>query len=787
MKYTGQNSLTKLFQLLKSKVDSLTSAIAQKPSIDDDDLYSLEKTFSANKISNLTNETLKGFDRFWIVDIDASGWTYNDENGCYEYRYEFSSTNSEKAKERNFLIDYYSPYYMTEDTETAYLDALKEYQKIYRCDVELGEIISDSEEHIKILVFKSLEKVNLGIRVSVMFLEFGDSDTTNAVFLSNRHQELNALIDDTTPSTDKVYSSSKVDNLLSGISSGDSTFFAGSYTLLNSAWESQLGTGVKKQTFDLGETYENTMFIVFCSETNTNAIDDFQIIQRVEVTQSTNTNIVFHAFVDYFHDDIKVDVIGLKTDGRENTVYLWAYDQDVIDDNAVGYDTTWSSDLINSKLEARPMLNDAIIDQYYVYSNSKVEELLSEKAEIDDTTPSTTSVYSSSKVEELLESAGGGSTPTYIEFTPTMWMQNALSGGYRCFYTFGQQDIHDKVCVIDLVIPSTATMDERDTLIKEFSKVNNAYLSYTDMEMAGGSRAKECTLYIEAKEQPSADLAFKILLMDADGGDYGLVDNSYGSDVDLRGNRCFIVNRAPASSGGTIIKQKVVSTKPSAQTGDMGYIDLSEYNIDPNNVVGVYIGEQEYLSFSGVDNNASVILFQYNGTEITGDYYTINDVIEILDRIEPISYISLVNGKNAVPFKHLLTLNQFYLHVWVEENGNAIRFDISITNTDEMSTVYFSDGYSKNASKLFSDDITVFYTDTPYKTISFTINGTSYQAEQGMTWEQWIGSEYDTTVNGYIDSDGGVCVNTGWKIYGVDSTDTIISGEEYDTMSGEIS
>lgn len=28
--------------------------------------------------------------------------------------------------------------------------------------------------------------------------------------------------------------------------------------------------------------------------------------------------------------------------------------------------------------------------------------------------------------------------------------------------------------------------------------------------------------------------------------------------------------------------------------------------------------------------------------------------------------------------------------------------------------------------------------------ISFTISGTSYQAEEGMTWEQWVNTDYNT-------------------------------------------
>ena len=34
--------------------------------------------------------------------------------------------------------------------------------------------------------------------------------------------------------------------------------------------------------------------------------------------------------------------------------------------------------------------------------------------------------------------------------------------------------------------------------------------------------------------------------------------------------------------------------------------------------------------------------------------------------------------------------------------------------------------------------------------ISFTINGDSYQAEEGMTWQEWVNSDYNVNDNFYI-------------------------------------
>jgi hypothetical protein len=81
------------------------------------------------------------------------------------------------------------------------------------------------------------------------------------------------------------------------------------------------------------------------------------------------------------------------------------------------------------------------------------------------------------------------------------------------------------------------------------------------------------------------------------------------------------------------------------------------------------------------------------------------------------------------------------------------------------------------------------------ETISFTIGNKTYYAEQGMTWGEWVDSEYNTT--GYfIDNGGGVAVGAGpsWVHYydkettydyDQDSASIIVAGRAYSlTHSG---
>ena len=73
--------------------------------------------------------------------------------------------------------------------------------------------------------------------------------------------------------------------------------------------------------------------------------------------------------------------------------------------------------------------------------------------------------------------------------------------------------------------------------------------------------------------------------------------------------------------------------------------------------------------------------------------------------------------------------------------------------------------------------------------ISFTIDGTSYQAEEGMTWAEWVASKYNT--NGVkIDSLGNVLTSSGLRIATAQysgaqrSTDIIVANKAYIIQMG---
>lgn len=73
--------------------------------------------------------------------------------------------------------------------------------------------------------------------------------------------------------------------------------------------------------------------------------------------------------------------------------------------------------------------------------------------------------------------------------------------------------------------------------------------------------------------------------------------------------------------------------------------------------------------------------------------------------------------------------------------------------------------------------------------INFTIDGTGYQAEEGMTWAEWCNSEYPAQGIGdfsypYIDDNGNVKSNGAPGAYlDVQANDVIIANHAYATTS----
>lgn len=117
-------------------------------------------------------------------------------------------------------------------------------------------------------------------------------------------------------------------------------------------------------------------------------------------------------------------------------------------------------------------------------------------------------------------------------------------------------------------------------------------------------------------------------------------------------------------------------------------------------------------------------------------------------------------------------------------NSTTITFDLSSlelpTGTYSIYVKLSRDGYQDSEA---SNIVEYTVGGSSANLISFTIDGTAYQAEDGMTWEQWVESSYNT--DGYRLRIGhSVASSNGWYVIDEEGTlefptDTISNGVDY--------
>ena len=94
--------------------------------------------------------------------------------------------------------------------------------------------------------------------------------------------------------------------------------------------------------------------------------------------------------------------------------------------------------------------------------------------------------------------------------------------------------------------------------------------------------------------------------------------------------------------------------------------------------------------------------------------------------------------------------------------------------------------------KRMKDDVVIKANEEPFVEIQFSIANKTYYAQEGMTWGEWVDSEYNT--NGYfIDNGGGVQIGQSWVYYYdkktnytyyQDSASIIVAGRAYGISHG---
>ena len=132
-----------------------------------------------------------------------------------------------------------------------------------------------------------------------------------------------------------------------------------------------------------------------------------------------------------------------------------------------------------------------------------------------------------------------------------------------------------------------------------------------------------------------------------------------------------------------------------------------------------------------------------NGTVTYENDYTIEAVAGV--RLKKGEYIEVTVASD---FK-MTTTEGATLDYTITKGGNAVATGgvVATFGTDKnaQSTTIHIAANDPDFAGEYKDTVTftVAVKDVPKPLISFTIDGTSYQAEEGMTWGDWVNSEYD--------------------------------------------
>ena len=133
-----------------------------------------------------------------------------------------------------------------------------------------------------------------------------------------------------------------------------------------------------------------------------------------------------------------------------------------------------------------------------------------------------------------------------------------------------------------------------------------------------------------------------------------------------------------------------------------------------------------------IDGNSTTISAE-NVVVEKGKYVSVtladdNDFTVRTQQGAELGYTVTANGANVAAGGEILAVNPKD-----GKTGTAtLTFDI------DESDIKYAGTYTGSAT------FTIAVKDVPKTIINFTIDGTSYQAEEGMTWKQWVVSDYNT-------------------------------------------
>lgn len=220
---------------------------------------------------------------------------------------------------------------------------------------------------------------------------------------------------------------------------------------------------------------------------------------------------------------------------------------------------------------------------------------------------------------------------------------------------------------------------------------------------------------------------------------------------------------------------------------------LRAYEVEPSTLVikeyknGAWVNMELNLDVPEEDENSIVGTWYFNDS-INLDSFP-NFVVEFTNNGIDYVSMSVYDNDGATSPRH----KYFYYHTadtatqvyysgsdtWYDETYRTIV--ITSKSTDEAFITWLKANATKQGSA---------------KLISFTIEGTSYQAEKGMTWSEWVESDYNNGIDKYRISGNYIYRAPGMTMYYISidgtasgrvlKTNEITDGYVYSTYKQEI-
>lgn len=480
--YTDKNGLSKLFQLLKSKVDGLSTTINAKPSIDDT-TGAIDKVYSSSKIEQLIASGAKF--TYEKLTIQPTEWYQNGSSNEWKYNHRVQGLSTDKC--------------LYPVVSNGMPLGTSDFDMITYTNVTSG--ISGHT-----FALTTIGKPSVEIEVNVLYFEIdksyaqdlGGSDYYMYGTILKEPIDLTSLIDDDSASENTVYSSSKVDELIS-----------------NKIVTIALKIGYAEWQQDVYDNY-------YVEKDLSDQLAQYSFSSS---NFSMMVNIDESSAVSPIWSNIKVSRVG----------NILRFESSV----AIEYTTTVFVEVWENKLEGEQPL--------YAFKKNTGDL-------INDTTPSEETVYSSSKIEELLASGGGQSNLKTIytdSIDPSSWTSDGTY--FKTQMTLQTPYSDNMSCIVDLALSDSARVstDTLDREIADYSKIKFGKI-VEDMGYA--------FLDLYATEQPSGDLYLKFIRPQISASNISTLatgddsDDSDEPDVPAQLSPLydvFLISRAPVSSGSS--------------------------------------------------------------------------------------------------------------------------------------------------------------------------------------------------------------------------------------------